>query len=170
MISPAALPTILKHLYDHPEGVMPGFVPVGAERPKGLRNSFPKRVGRSVPPETWVEVTGNVGDVYILHPFMLHSRVNNKHRDIRIVTNNNFPLKEPFQYDRADPSQYSLVERATLHALGRENLKGWKITGTRERFGQPYKNGKKGTQKERQEGERSRVAERLGRAHDYKLF
>ena len=65
MISPAALPILAKHLYDHPEGVMPGFVPVGAERPKGLRNSFPRRVGMSMPPETWVEVVGNVGDVYM---------------------------------------------------------------------------------------------------------
>lgn len=101
---------------------------------------------------------------------MLHSRVNNKNRDIRIVTNNNFPLKEPFQFDRSDPSQYSLVERATLKALGRENLKGWRATGKREKFAQPYAKRGRGTQKERQEGERARVAERLGREHDYKLF
>ena len=65
MIAPAALPTLLQHLYDHPEGVMPGLVPVGQERPKGLRNSLPKKTGLSMRPETLVEVTGNVGDLYM---------------------------------------------------------------------------------------------------------
>ena len=101
---------------------------------------------------------------------MLHSRVNNKNRDIRIVTNNNFPLKEPFNFNRSDPSQYSLIERATLKALGRDSLPGWHITGQREKFREPYKGTGKGTQQERREGERARVAERLGREHNYKLF
>ena len=103
-----------------------------------------------------------------LHPFMLHSRVNNKLRNVRIVTNNRFPLKEPFQYDRSDPSRYSLIERATLKALGRENLKGWHITGNRERL-TPQHN-KRGSQKAEREAERARLAEELGHPHDFKLF
>jgi len=101
---------------------------------------------------------------------MLHSRVNNKNRDIRIVTNNNLPLREPFNYNRSDPSQYSLIERATLKALGKSSLPGWQITGKREMFVAPYANRGRGSMKERQQAERTRVAERRGRGHNFQLF
>lgn len=65
VIAPKALPSILQHLYEHPEGVMPGLVPVGQERPKGLRNNMPRKLGASMPPDSLVEVTGNVGDMYM---------------------------------------------------------------------------------------------------------
>ena len=105
-----------------------------------------------------------------LHPMMLHSRVNNKNRDIRIVTNNNLPLREPFNYNRSDPSQYSLIERATLKALGKSSLPGWRITGKREMFVAPYANRGRGSMKERQQAERTRVAEGRGRGHNFQLF
>lgn len=101
---------------------------------------------------------------------MLHTRQNNPNRDIRIVTNNNLPLRKPFKFDRSDPSEFSLIERATLKALGRQSLPGWQATGLREKFASPYANTSKGTQSERQEAERKGVAERLGRNHNYKLF
>lgn len=101
---------------------------------------------------------------------MLHTRQNNPNRDIRIVTNNNLPLREPFRFDRGDPSEFSLIERATLKALNRQSLPGWHATGQREKFASPYAKTGKGTKAERQEAERKGVAERLGRQHDYKLF
>lgn len=58
--------------------------------------------------ESFVEATGEVGDVYILHPFMLHSASKNLRRDIRIITNPPVSLKEPFKYDGKNPS---LVEQ-----------------------------------------------------------
>lgn len=64
MICPAALPIMAQHLYDHPEGLMPGYRPVG-EEPHGPHHQFQRRTGRKMPPSTWVEVTGEPGDVYM---------------------------------------------------------------------------------------------------------
>jgi hypothetical protein len=82
-----------------------------------------------------VEVTGEVGDVFLLHPFMLHSASKNLLRKPRIITNPPVSLKEPFRLDREDPKEYSLVEQKTLNDLGHpEGLKGWKITGERKEW------------------------------------
>lgn len=83
--------------------------------------------------ETFHEATGKVGDVYVLHPFMLHSASKNLLRTVRIITNPVVALKEPFNYNRKNPSEYSLVEQKTLKDLGREDgLPEWKITMPRE--------------------------------------
>jgi hypothetical protein len=37
--------------------------------------------------ESFFEVTGEVGDVFLLHPFMLHSASKNILRDVRVITN-----------------------------------------------------------------------------------
>jgi hypothetical protein len=85
--------------------------------------------------ESFVEVTGQTGDVFILHPFMLHSSSRNLRRLPRIITNPPVMLKEPFNYDRVNPDEYSLVEQKTLRELGHpEGLRGWEITGPRERI------------------------------------
>lgn len=79
------------------------------------------------------EMTGKVGDVILLHPLMLHSASKNGRRNIRIITNPPVSLKQPFEFDRQDPSQYSLVELKTIQDLGGfDQLKGWKITGERK--------------------------------------
>lgn len=73
-----------------------------------------------------------MGDVYLLHPFMLHSASRNVLREVRIITNPPVSLKEPFNYNRAD-GRYSLIEQKTLRDLGRpEGLPEWRITGERE--------------------------------------
>lgn len=73
--------------------------------------------------------------MYLLHPFMLHSASRNLLRNPRIITNPPVALKEPFNYNRSDPSEYSLVEQKTLRDLGRpEGLPEWKITAPRERL------------------------------------
>ena len=41
-------------------------------------------------------------------------------------------MNEPFNFDREDPNEYSLVELKTLKELGVDRLKGWKITDPRE--------------------------------------
>ncbi|KAK3109415.1 hypothetical protein LTR53_017359 [Teratosphaeriaceae sp. CCFEE 6253] len=82
--------------------------------------------------ESFCEATGEVGDVYLLHPFMLHSASRNLRRGIRIITNPPVSLKEPFQYDGREPS---LVEQKTLRDLGHpEGIPEWKITAPRERL------------------------------------
>lgn len=77
------------------------------------------------------EMAGKVGDVVLLHPLMCHSISVNSLRHPRVITNPPVSLKRPFEFDRDDPSQYSIVEKKTLEMLGKDRLSGWKITGKR---------------------------------------
>jgi Phytanoyl-CoA dioxygenase (PhyH) len=117
MICPEGIPLIAKHLYDRPEGVMPG----GFEAIEKIQTC-----------EEFHEVTGKPGDVVLMHPFMLHSASRNALRIPRIITNPPVLLKEPFNFDRENPDDYSLIEKKTLAALGKDRLPGWKITGERK--------------------------------------
>lgn len=79
------------------------------------------------------EITGEVGDVILLHPLMLHSASKNLLRNVRIITNPPVALKEPFCFDRESKEDCSLVELKTLKDLGMpDGLKGWKIEGPRK--------------------------------------
>jgi hypothetical protein len=53
-----------------------------------------------------------------MHPFMLHSASRNLKRTHRVIINPPVSLKEPFNFSRSDPSEYSLVELKTLKELG----------------------------------------------------
>lgn len=66
------------------------------------------------------EVTGKAGDVYLLHPFMLHATAPNTLRLPRVITNHYVHLKEPMRFDRPD-GDYSVVERSILRGLGVES-------------------------------------------------
>jgi len=133
-ICPHAISHVAKHLYDHPEGVSPRFTP----RPdpefkleKDLR--WFNELAANMPDEAFVEVTGQVGDVYLLHPLMLHSASNNKLREVRIITNPPVSLRKPFELQKGD-GQYSVVEQKTLKELGKADGVGeWKIAAPRER-------------------------------------
>jgi hypothetical protein len=82
--------------------------------------------------DSFHEATGEIGDVFLLHPFMLHSASRNLRRDVRIILNPPVALKEPFNFNRAD-GQYSLLEQKTLMDLGRPSgIPEWKVTGSRE--------------------------------------
>lgn len=82
--------------------------------------------------ETFLEMTGEVGDVILMHPLMLHSASKNLLRISRVITNPPVSLKEPFNFDRDNKDDYSLVELKTLKDLGKpEGLKGWKIESER---------------------------------------
>lgn len=133
-ICPEAVPKIAQYLYENPEGVSPVMHP--RSHPQFPRVPFNSNTGpffSSVVQQcdNFVEATGDVGDVYLLHPLMLHSASNNARRHARIITNPPISLQEPFCFDRPDGA-YTLVERTTLRALGKERLKGWKIQGERE--------------------------------------
>jgi hypothetical protein len=134
MICPDAIPVMARHLRDHPDGVSPRMTP-RAQNPtfepeQGL--AFFNNVAKSMPRESFVEVTGKVGDIFLLHPLMLHAASSNSLRNVRIITNPPVSLREPMCFDRKDEREYSLVERKTLRALGVERLQGWKVTGTRD--------------------------------------
>ncbi|KAH0842651.1 hypothetical protein FOPE_07461 [Fonsecaea pedrosoi] len=129
---------VAERLYSMPRGATPYLAPRGSpEIPKSnpdrrkLWNSWVQDPSLCRD-ESFHEATGNVGDVYFLHPFMLHSASRNLLRNVRIITNPPVALKEPFNYNRPD-SKYSLVEAKTLKDLGRpEGLPEWKITAPRE--------------------------------------
>ncbi|KAJ4391184.1 hypothetical protein N0V93_004801 [Gnomoniopsis smithogilvyi] len=134
VIYPSGMRTVAQHLYAHPEGVSPRMVPRAEPDFKAERNlAWFNSVASRGADEDYVEATGETGDVYLLHPLMLHSATNNSLRNVRIITNPPVSLRAPFNFDREDAGEYSLVERATLRMLGKEvGLKGWKITQPRE--------------------------------------
>lgn len=134
-ICPPAIPKIAKHLYENPAGVCPRMEPRGApnfnqqENLDWFNNCAKSCAGE---PGAFVEATGKVGDVYLMHPLMLHAPSDNSLRRVRIITNPPIALKEPMNFDRDNEEEYSLVEKVTLKALGKDRLPGWKITGPRE--------------------------------------
>ncbi|KEY71840.1 hypothetical protein S7711_05981 [Stachybotrys chartarum IBT 7711] len=130
VICPEAIPRIAKHLHDHPEGVSPRMEPRGHDGFSGDKNvSWYQELVQSC--QTFVEATGECGDVYLLHPLMLHSASHNPRRALRIITNPPITLKDPFCFNRPD-GDYSIVEQTTLRALGKRELADWKIAGPRE--------------------------------------
>ncbi|KAL4994220.1 hypothetical protein BDV10DRAFT_197696 [Aspergillus recurvatus] len=136
MICPEAIPFMARYLYEHPEGASPYMVPRHEAQPEnpdaepGL-SFYKSLIGKCT---DFHEMTGKTGDVVLMHPLMLHSASRNMLRNPRIITNPPVGLKEPFNFDRDDPSEYSLVEKKTLLALGMDRLKGWNITTERERI------------------------------------
>jgi hypothetical protein len=79
------------------------------------------------------ELTGKVGDVILLHPLMVHSATKNGKR-LRIITSPPVALRAPFNFDRRDESDYSVVQLETIKEIGADNLKGWRMTGKREKI------------------------------------
>lgn len=130
IICPEAIPKVAKHLYDHSEGVCPLMWPRGhPEFKQERKRQFSLETAKSC--TNFVEATGEVGDVFLLHPLMLHTPSTNPLRQLRIITNPPISVREPFEFYRPD-GNYSLVERTTLRALGKESLPGWKIAAPRE--------------------------------------
>ncbi|CZR52180.1 uncharacterized protein PAC_02057 [Phialocephala subalpina] len=144
--------------YDHPEGTTPWMRSVNDPTHSRYEGrDFWSQIAwdpSKTRDESFHEATGEVGDVFLLHPLMLHSASKNLLRIPRIITNPPVSLKEPFNFDREDPSEYSLVELKTLKDLGMsEGLKGWKITGPRREW--------VSNRIKRQEAERLKELERL---------
>lgn len=153
MLSPEELwLTAIYMQYEHPEGVSEGLIPLhqGAED-RWYCEEFVAQC------DDFFELTGEAGDVYILHPLMIHSAAKNGLRIPRIVTNPNVMLKEPFQFDRRDPTQYSLVELKTMKELGSKRLEGWRITGERR----PLEPGREDNERQLQEEKDRLEAARL---------
>jgi hypothetical protein len=94
---------VARFLAEHPEGAYPLAFP------------YTELVAQC---GDFVEATGEVGDVYLLHPFILHAKAQNVLRVPRYITNPPVHLIEPMRFDRADPDEFSLVERAVLRGLG----------------------------------------------------
>ncbi|TKA71354.1 hypothetical protein B0A55_05132 [Friedmanniomyces simplex] len=129
---------VARLLHERTDGTLPNLMPRGTpDLPKDhpdrrrIWNTW-VRDPSLTRDESFCEATGEVGDVYLLHPFMLHSASRNLRRDIRVITNPPVSLKEPFNYDGKNPN---LVEQKTLRDLGRpEGMPEWKIMSPRERL------------------------------------
>ena len=117
-IAPDSVRVIARLLADHPEGVPPGDF------------KFQEIAGQCT---RFEEVTGKAGDVAIIHPFMLHASSNNITGIPRFMSNPPVVLKEPMKFDRANPDDFSLLERATLHYLGVDRL-DFKATAPHEAY------------------------------------
>jgi hypothetical protein len=117
---------VARYLADHPEGVYPPKV--APEEPNGAA-VFPydELIGQC---HDFVEATGELGDVYLLHPFVLHAKAQNVLRVPRYITNPPLTLTEPMRFDRPDPS---LVEQAVLRGLGVDRY-SFAPAGPRERL------------------------------------
>jgi hypothetical protein len=109
---------VARYLADRPEGVRPLDFP------------FPDLAGQC---EGFAEATGEVGDVYLIHPYLLHAKSQNALRVPRLITNPPVHLAEPMDFDRDDPDDYSLVERAVLRGLGVDRY-AFTPAGPRERI------------------------------------
>ena len=96
---------IARFLADRPEGVLPGGFPFG-----DMAEACDDKI----------EATGEAGDVYLMHPYLLHASSLNKLRLPRLITNPPVALREPMQFNRPNPDDFSLVERAVLQGLGVE--------------------------------------------------
>jgi len=114
-ISTDSLPHSCKILADHPEGLLP---------PDFHYLDLVKKCNE------FMECTGKCGDVYILHPLLLHSASRNSLGIVRVITNPRVSLKDPFCFNRPD-GDYSVVEKATLNAMGVSSL-DFKIAKPRE--------------------------------------
>jgi len=92
---------VARRLADHPEGLLP--------------NGFSDLITEC---SRFDEATGRVGDVFLLHPYILHAKAQNVLRLPRLITNPPIHLREPMRFDRENPEDHSLVEQAVLRGLG----------------------------------------------------
>lgn len=67
--------------------------------------------------QNMMELTANAGDVFLVHPFMIHSESQNDCADPRFLIATMIPLVDRLNLDRKDGG-YSPVERVILKALG----------------------------------------------------
>jgi hypothetical protein len=116
-----SVPPVARVLAAHPEGVLPAGAPEA---------SFSSLIHEC---QEFVELTGRVGDVVLIHPYVLHASSQNHSGRARFITNPPISLREPMRFDRDDPGEFSPVERAILNGLGVDRL-DFRPTAPRERI------------------------------------
>lgn len=116
-----SVPPVARLLAAHPEGVPPSGAPEA---------SFGSLIHQC---RDFVELTGKIGDVALIHPFVLHASSQNLSGKARFITNPPIMLKEPMQFDRENTADFSPVERAVLRGLGVGRLE-FRPTAPRERI------------------------------------
>jgi hypothetical protein len=111
-----SVPVVARYLAEHPEGVLPTDFDFQA-------------LARQC--TDFIELTGNAGDVVLMHPYVLHATSQNVIKHGRLITNPPIALREPMDFDRADQGQLSAVERAVLAGLEVDRY-DFQRTGERE--------------------------------------
>jgi hypothetical protein len=106
-VAPDSVAPVARLLAEHPEGVLPDDFP------------YDDLIAQCT---TFMETTGRLGDVVLMHPYMLHAVSQNHRATARLITNPPIALREPMDFDRDDPADQSPVERAVLRALGVQRL------------------------------------------------
>ena len=113
-----SVPVVARYLAAHPEGVGPDDFDTASL----LAECHDFR-----------EATGEAGDVYLLHPFMLHAVGQNVLQRPRAITNLCYELNAPMNLSRPD-GDYSPVEAAVLRGLGVDH---YDFQPTRPRYHTP---------------------------------
>jgi hypothetical protein len=98
-----------------------------ADNPQGLHPDGVQGSGYLIPGlieqcSHFEELTGNAGDLVLLHPFVLHRVAVNPTQRPRFIANHALVLSEPMRFSRDSTDRYSLVELAVLYALGIKEL------------------------------------------------
>jgi hypothetical protein len=109
---------VARFLAAHPEGVLLGQIPAD------------EIVSRCT---DFAEVTGSIGDVFFLHPFMLHTWSVSERDTARFIINPPVTLRQPMRFDRPHDADHSAVERVVLRALGTDRFP-FSPTGPHERI------------------------------------
>ena len=113
---------VARYLAQHPEGILPKHGYEGLPYDDLLAQCSDFR-----------EATGQAGDVYLMHPFVLHASSYNALRRPRLITNPPVHFLEPMRFDRPRFEDHCLVEQAILRALGTDRF-AFTPTAPRERI------------------------------------
>jgi hypothetical protein len=112
VIATDSIAPVARLLAAHPEGLHPDSV-------QGAGYLIPGLIDRC---KNFVELTGDPGDMVLLHPYMLHRASAKVSGPPRFIANAALALREPMRFDRNEDDPYSLVEIAVLRALGKPRL------------------------------------------------
>ena len=93
---------VAQKLLEHPDGIEPKTF------------DFPAIIQKC---HDFRELVGKAGDLYIIHPYMLHASSANHSGRPRVMSNPPVVLKEPLRLDQ-NRSDLSLLEETTLRFLG----------------------------------------------------
>ena len=137
-----------------------------ASNPQGFHADSVQGAGYLIPGlveqcSRFQELTGETGDMAILHPYMLHRPCANPSTRPRFIANAALVLAEPMRFDRPRHETCSLVELAVLRALGTARFP-FAIEGEREAFVPgPFRDDEeRATQRTRLETEMQAMAQR----------
>ena len=93
---------VAQKLLEHPNGIEPKTF------------DFPTIIQKC---HDFRELVGKAGDLYIIHPYMLHASSANHSGRPRVMSNPPVVLREPLRLDQ-NRSDLSLLEETTLRFLG----------------------------------------------------